>query len=262
MIKIKSIKEHWNKLSKTEGSSYKASWDDYYMLQKEIDEFCKHIKGNEVICDIGCNNGYCDFAFLKRFDKIDITGMDCSEKAIDQAQKTLLNSSYRDRCTFLIGNILDKTSYPNKKFDIILVKRTLINLTTETDQIDALNNLCSLIGDGKIIIMDALEENLSKLNKLREEFSLPKLVQPWHNKYLNTTVMNYIYSNFNVEVSYNYASSYYIISRVLYPWIVTHTPNTTIDYLSEINRLAGMIPNFGDYGIQHLLILSKKVKDG
>ena len=251
------IKKHWNDLAETKESSYKASWEDYYMLQKEIDEVCKYIGGIESICDMGCNNGYCDFEFLKRCSCIDITGVDYAENAIEQAKNDLVGSYYEHRCRFLVGNILDKDTYPNDKFDKVLVKRTIINLDTEEDQIQALINLKSLLkANGKIILMEAVEENLNRLNSLRKEFSLPDLSQPWHNKYLNSAVIKSIYDNFHVEVDENYASSYYIISRVFYPWMSKVTPNTKISYLSEINRLASMFPNIGDYGIQRLFVLS------
>jgi len=259
MSDSKKIKKHWNDLSAIEGSSYKTSWVDYYMLQKEIEEFGKHLStGLETICDFGCNNGYCDFEFLKRFPNLTITGVDYSEKAIIQAKETLSESPYKDCCDFFIGDILDVESYPKKKFDIVIVKRTLINLVDENNQIKAISNLASLIDYGRIILMEPIEENFNKLNRLRQVFSLPNLSQPWHNKYLSDRVLEHISSNFNVETSYNYASSYYILSRVLYPWVVAHSDNSTVDYLSEINRLAMMFPNIGDYGLQQLFILTKK----
>lgn len=247
------IKKHWNDLADINEDSYKTSWEDYYMLQKEIDEVCKYIKGSASVCDIGCNNGYCDFELLKRFSNITLTGIDYAEKAIEQATNTLGESCYTDRCNFLVGNILNLASYPNKKFDIVLVKRTIINLDSEQEQITALTNLKSLLDiNGKIILMEAVEENLIRLNNLRREFSLPNLPQPWHNKYLSNNIIKYIYSNFNVDADEDYSSSYYVISRVILPWL-----NKT-GYLTELHRLATMLPNVGDYGVQRVFVLSNK----
>jgi ubiquinone/menaquinone biosynthesis C-methylase UbiE len=253
------IKKHWDDLAETNKSSYKASWDDYYMLQKEIEEVGYYIHEDASVCDMGCNNGYCDFELLKKFGKINITGIDFSEKAIEEANKTREDSPYKYRCEFLVGNILDTSTYPDKKFDRIIVKRTLINLTSDEEQLQAIHNLFSIMKyEGEVLLLEAVEENLQKLNKLRLEFGLPLLDQPWHNRYLNKNVVDKLHSNFNVCEDRSYSSSYYIMSRVLYPWMSSITPGTKIDYLSEINRLATMLPNIGDYGIQRLFVLSKK----
>jgi len=254
-MKIQKIKNHWNELAAAAEHSYKASWDDYYMLQKEIAEISNNIQCTASICDMGCNNGYCDFELLKRHDKLRITGIDFSEKAIEQANKIRDDSPYKERCTFLVGNILDVNSYPADKFDTIIVKRTLINLISDEAQLQAVHNLFSMVWcGGNVIIMEAVEENLQRLNKLRAAFDLPDLVQPWHNRYLSKSVVNKLSLDFCVSHDDDYSSSYYVLSRVVYPWIAKIT-NSNVEYLNEINRVAMLLPNFGDYGIQRIFIL-------
>ena len=260
MATYEEIKKHWDSLAQKD-ESYKSSWDDFYMLQKEIFEISKYIKGSESICDIGCNNGYCDFKLLETYKDIHITGIDFSEKLILEAQQYLSKSDYQDRATFIVGNILDPSTYPTQKFDIILLKRILINLTTEEDQIQAMLNLKNLLTDtGKIILTEAVEENWNRLNRLREECQLDKLKQPWHNRYLTDKVIKSLYSNFNVILDNDYSSSYYIISRVLSPLSKKINMDKKLEYVSEINRMASMFPNFGDYGTQRLFILSDNEK--
>jgi SAM-dependent methyltransferase len=258
MSDYEDIKKHWDALSAHE-DSYKSSWDDFYMLQKEMLEICRFIKGNESICDIGCNNGYCDFKLLSLFEGIKIVGMDFSDKLISQALDSLEKSKYKKRVKFIPGNILDPKTYPRKKFDIILIKRVLINLTEEKDQLLALDNVKKLLNEnGRIILSEAVEENWTRLNRLRMEFGLDELKQPWHNKYLNDNVIKYIYSHFDIELDNDYSSSYYIFSRVFHPWIKKVNKGDNLEYLSEINRMGSMFPNFGDYGTQRLFILTLK----
>jgi ubiquinone/menaquinone biosynthesis C-methylase UbiE len=258
MPDYEEIKKHWDALSAHE-DSYKSSWDDFYMLQKEMFEICQFIKGNESICDIGCNNGYCDFKLLSLFNGIKIVGMDFSDKLISQAQESLEKSAYKNRAEFITGNILDSGTYPQKKFDLILIKRVLINLVEEKDQILALDNVKKLLSEnGRIILSEAVEENWARLNRLRKEFGLDTLKQPWHNKYLNDNVIKYIYSHFKVESDNDYSSSYYIFSRVFHPYIKKVNKDNELEYLSEINRMGSMFPNFGDYGTQRLIILTLK----
>ena len=219
MVDYKEIKKHWDSLADT-SDSYKASWEDFYMVEKEIIEICKHIQGNEEICDVGCNNGYCDFKLLALFNGIKIVGIDYSEKLISQARKSLAKAEHKNRVEFIIGDILDPSTFPKKKFDIVLIKRVLVNLNTDNDQMQALINVKKLLNEhGKIILAEPVEENLNKLNKLRNEFNLDGLVQPWHNLYLNKTVIDSLYSRFNVECDDDYCSSYYIFSRVFHPWV-------------------------------------------
>lgn len=258
MTDYQDIKEHWDSLS-THENSYKSSWDDYFMLQKEIIEICQLIKGDEYICDIGCNNGFCDFKLLSVFSGIRIVGMDFSDKMISQARESLEKSEYKNRAEFIMGNILDPSTFPRKNFDLILIKRVLINLLNEKDQILALNNVKNLLKvNGKIILSEAVEENWIRLNKLRKEFGLDELKQPWHNKYLNENVIKYLYSHFNVVSDNDYSSSYYIFSRVFHPWIKKMNNDDSLEYICEINRMGSMLPNFGDYGTQRLFILTLK----
>lgn len=258
MPDYEDIKKHWDALSVYE-DSYKSSWDDFYMLQKEMLEICRFIKGNESICDIGCNNGYCDFKLLSRFEGIKLVGLDFSDDLITQARDSLEKSKYKKRAEFITGNILDPKTFPRKKFDIVLIKRVLINLKEERDQIFALDNVKKLLNEnGRIILSEAVEENWTRLNRLRMEFGLDELKQPWHNKYLNENVIGYIYSHFDVELDNDYSSSYYIFSRVFHPWIKKMNKVDSLEYLSEINRMGSMFPNFGDYGTQRLFILIPK----
>lgn len=254
----KNIRDHWD--SRAISESYKASWEDYYMLQKEIDEISKHINGHEYICDFGCNNGFTDFQLLSTFNNIKIDGIDYSEELIKKARETLNASNCISRVNFYIGDILKTDTYPDKRYDIVLAKRTLINLENSENQIVALSNLKKILKeDGKIILSEAVEENWERLNRLRGEFGLPSLSQPWHNKYLDKQVIDHIYKNFVVEIDYDYSSSYYIISRAIHPLIKKLSNGNKLEYLSEINRLASQIPNFGDYGTQRIFVL--KLKD-
>ena len=258
MATYEEIKKHWDS-SSGKDELYKSSWDDLYMLQKEMSEISKYIVGFEEICDVGCNNGYCDFILLSLFKTIKITGIDYSDKLILEAQQNPDVIKYKDRINFKVGNVLDVQSYPNKKFDIILIKRVLINLNTEEDQIQALLNLKILLKDGgKIVLTEAVEENWRKLNNIREECGLYELKQPWHNKYLTKNIIDLLYSNFNVERDDDYSSSYYLMSRVFNPLIKQLINDKNLNYLSEFNKMASLIPNFGDYGIQRLFVLSNK----
>jgi len=229
------------------------------MVEKEIFEISKYITGTEKICDFGCNNGYGTFRLLALFDGIEIDGIDFSENLIEVAKKALNSSKYAKRARFFLGNILDPESYPKRKYDTVLLKRILINLETPENQMKALAYVEALLKpDGKIIMSEAVEENWKRLNQLRHEFDLEDLGQPWHNCYLKKEVIDFLYSHFRVELDDDYSSSYYILSRVLNPWIQKLNNVKKLDYLSEINRMAASLPNFGDYGTQRLFILKPK----
>ncbi|EHQ35441.1 class I SAM-dependent methyltransferase [Methanoplanus limicola] len=257
-MEYQDIQNHWNSLAELK-DSYKASWGDYFMVKKEIDEISKNITGTEEICDFGCNNGFCTFELINRFNDIQINGIDYSEDLIQVAKENLKKFEKKEQISFSVGNILDLSSYPEKQFDIVLIKRVLINLKSPEDQVLALENIKEILKkDGKIILSEAVEENWENLNRLRTEFDLEKLEQPWHNNYLNKKVISYLYDNFSVELDSDFSSSYYIMSRVIHPWVKKINNKNKLDPLSEINRLASFLPNFGDYGIQRLFVLKLK----
>lgn len=260
MATYEEIKKHWDSLGESEKESHTASWNDKYMMQKEMIEISKHIRDADTwICDIGCNNGYCDFKLLELFNHIHIRGVDYSEPLIAQANATLSRSAYTKRCEFSVGDILNVASYPPGPYNIVLLKRVLINLKSEEDQMFAITNVKKLLTNfGRIILTEAVEENWARLNRLRREFGLEELKQSWHNRYLSQKVVDHFYANFNVDVDEDYSSAYYIGSRVLHPWLKKLLGEESWKYESEINRLASMLPNIGDYGTQRLFVLSPK----
>jgi len=231
----RKIQDFWDSRATAE-VSYKSSWEDYYMVEKEIFEISKYIAGNEKICDFGCNNGYGTFRLLSLFEGIEVDGIDYSENLIKVAKEALISAPHAGRARFSVGN-----------------------LETPENQIRALSSIEKLLKTGgKIILSEAVEENWRRLNQLRHEFGLEELGQPWHNCYLKKDVIDFMYTHFQVEIDDDYSSSYYLISRVLNPWIQKLNDVKKLDYLSEINRMAATLPNFGDYGTQRLLILKPR----
>jgi SAM-dependent methyltransferase len=252
------IKDHWNGQARFK-DSYKSSWADLYMIEKEIAEINKHIGDHDEVLDIGCNNGYSDFELARIRPGITIHGFDYSEEMIRIARERLGGSGFGGRLHFSVGDIRKPGEYPRGNFDVVLLKRVLINLKTEEEQVGALENIRTFVRDGgKIILSEAFEENWERLNRLRREFGLDDLKQPWHNRYLSGKILEHLYSRFSVLVDDDYSSSYYVVSRVLHPWMKKMNHDDSLEYLSEINRLGSLVPNFGDYGIQRLLVLKPK----
>lgn len=256
--RIKDIKEFWEGKAKEQRDSYKASWEDYYCMQLEIETVNNLLEDSDIVLDIGCANGFGTIELASR-RPIKIKGIDYAEEMIAAARKVLNQNKdiLKGEVSFDIGNILhlnEKENYYNK----VITKRVVINLENLENQIKAAKEVHRVLKpEGIFYMSEASADGLKRINALRREFLLDELKEPWHNKYIDeNNFIEGISDLFEVIDILNFSSTYYVGSRVLQPFI-NKLLNKTPNYLSEINNLFKQLPSYGDYGIQKLFILRR-----
>ena len=138
---------------------------------------------------------------------------------------------------------------PKKQYQILLCQRVLINLLDEKDQLNALENLISLVKKGGLMIfLECFNDSMDKLNELREEYSLEKIKPSHHNLYLSAS----IFDNKNIAIyddsQKNFLSTHYFISRILHPLYLNYN-NLSFERNSEfVNNLTKALPpNVNEY---------------
>jgi len=263
----KKIKDYWNRQAIKYGQSQSASWSDHYVIDMEIKEISKYLPFftetkcpdfvNKETLDIGCANGYSTMKYASR-PGLNIKGIDYSPDMIAEARKRFIDSGENlSSVVFEEGNIL---SLEEKEgfYDIIICTRVLINLGSLENQLLALNSLAKPLKKGGLLLLsEATIQGWNNLNAFRGEFGLSGIPMPPFNLYLDEDkVIEVLFDDFELWEINNFASSYYVGTRVFKPLIGENSYSR--NPLTHMNRFMSQFPNIGDYGIQKLFIFSKK----
>jgi len=256
------IKNHWTSQALRHGSSHHASWSDTQAIELEKNVLLGYLQEDSKILDIGCSNGHATLTYAHR-KSIDITGMDYVPEMIAAARENLAeNLEYlRGKVHFKTGDIRE-LPFADATFDTVMTTRVVINLQNWDAQIRGISECFRVAKPGGIVLLsEATIQGLAAINRLRDELGMQPLSMPAFNLYLDSDKMvsRKWGSHEPVEVV-DFSSTYYLLTRVFKP-VLELLPDSkvkAIDPRSEVNRLSGMLPAWGDYGVQKLFILRKK----
>tara|TARA_B100001029_G_C14982665_1_gene406994 strand:+ start:240 stop:992 length:753 start_codon:yes stop_codon:yes gene_type:complete len=209
MKKNKKILNYWN--SRANNKMLKCT-NDINLEKNEIKYFLSIIKRKKNLLDIGCGDGEL-LRNLKKKNNCKCYGIDFSENLIKVAKKKSKNINYY--CMDM--NKIKDQFKTNIKFDYIITKRSIQNLTSWTNQKKFLNQLKFFSGPKtKILLMESSSDGLKKINFMRQKLNLKKITKPWHNLYLDDKKIKT--TNFKgiklINISELF-STYYFTSRVL-----------------------------------------------
>lgn len=237
--------EFWNKQALKHKNSQLATTPDLFAAQLEIKEILKYLSNGDTVLDIGCGNGFKDIEYCKQRDII-IKGFDYSEEMIKNAKQY-----ENENLSFEQGDILELNE--NILYDIVITNRCLINLATHEQQIHAIDNIYDVLKPGgKYLMMECTKQGLNKINEVRQNLELETIKERWHNKYLDEEkIIEYVKQKFGAIEINNFNSTYFLISRTI-------NALEGCDYNSNINKIASLLPVFGDYAPLKLFIITKE----
>lgn len=217
------IKKHYDKVAITDKESSSCTMSDNYIRENEtifikniINEFKSKVSEKDetfTIIDVGCGNGHSLEVLSNIFPNFEFQGIEFNKSLREIASNRFINKKIQIK----EGDIRDKQTLPNKKVDILICQRVLINLLDEKDQKLALDNLIDLVKkDGLLIFIESFKSGLQNLNDARKEFELIELPPAHHNLYLNDNFFqNKLIKEFNNSQS-ELLSTHYFVSRVLH----------------------------------------------
>ena len=255
------IQQFWSEQVREHGQSPSASWSDHPVIDLEVRELLKHVRDGEHILDVGCANGYSTLR-LAAERRVRIKAIDYIPGMIDEARARL--AGRREPCAgevqFAVDNLtcLDE---PNETYDKVISIRVVINLGEwERQQIGLSECVRVLKPGGRLLLSEATVQGWQKLNRFRQEWSLPDIPMPAFNNYLDRDrVIEALSPKMRlVEISH-FASTYYVGTRVLKP-LLARALGAAIDVADpgmEWNRWFSQLPAGGDYGTQELMIFEK-----
>jgi SAM-dependent methyltransferase len=256
---LQKIREYWEEQARKYGTSQAASWADL-LVNREIEVLARYLADQpEAVLDVGCANGHTSLELIRRCP-IHLVGIDYASTMISYANaaRELLQDGYKARVKFVEGDVL-KLDFEDDRFDKVVSKRCITNLDTWELQQRAILEIRRVLRPGGFFLLsEPTVQGLERLNRLRSLFGLEPLQAPWHNLYLDEErLLALIEPHFSLVKVENFSSSYYVISRVIYPLLVGGKKER-LRHDAWLNKVGVRMPSVGNFGVQKLFVMAKK----
>ncbi len=254
---VEAIRQHWERRGRKYGLSPSASWVDETMLHREGLILGRYIKEGERVLDAGCANGYTTIQ-LARMKRIRITGIDYAASMVDYANQNLGRAgTLAGAVTFKVGNFLN-LDFADNTFDKVITKRCMINLANNENQKQALLEAWRVLKPGGLFLVSEVSVQCSdKLNQLRTRLGLEAMTPLWHNCYIDEEdFLPFARNYFDIVDVNRFSSSYYVLTWAIYSFFIR---NGQRNYRSWFHRFSARVPQVGDWGLQKLFVLRKRV---
>lgn len=253
------ILKTWNLQASKYGQSHEVSWGDLDMISLEVEQISSRIEPGKSILDIGCANGYSTKMIIKRVAPSAVYAADFSPGMVEEAKKLLSSLSLPNLRIFQsdIRNI----DLPSDSVDVCYAIRTLINLPTWADQLQAIDECLRVTkSGGRVLFSEGFWEPLMRLNALRQVLGLRTLVEHDFNRYLKQDRLEAWLKtrNYHYEII-EFSSLYYLGTRLARELATDHDSFTGFSnpINSEFARLAREYPCCGNIGVQKLVAIRK-----
>jgi len=231
-----------------------AGTDDFVLQELEERVILAHIPIGSRVLDVGCGDGRM-LEVLAVNRQCEGVGLDFSDTFIERCRSSLKGMPL----VFVQGSMLDVEVLIEGDFDVILTKRSLINLDSSSEQFQVLSSLIKFLRPGGLLlVLESTIEGLSRLNQLRAILSLPEMIPPWHNVYISEKELER-FGRTSEVAKYdviNFASTYYFLSRVVNAHLAK-IEHREARYDDPVNLLALELPALGEFGAPRLHIFTK-----
>ncbi len=246
-----NIKNFWSSEAAEWGETPQVTIRDYFFRNHELHTLLTVIPKCKRLLDIGCGTGFGTLTFAPRTEYA--LGIDYDETMIEWAQRAKDDRDYREsqsrnlkmlyhmgseeypNVQFSVGDILDLRLGKNS-FDVITGQRILINIPTEREQFQALENLRRYAhNESWLILVEATLQGHERTDRYRQGFDLPPLEKYWHNNYIDESHYDRWSDHGWKVVNTLCFETYMLLSKVLYPAAVGQE---NCEFLSGANEAA------------------------
>jgi SAM-dependent methyltransferase len=256
---LEQIRSYWTEQAHAYAQSAGASWSDRMVIDMEIREIAERLDDGDSVLDVGCANGYSSVGLAMR-RRVRIRGLDYIPAMIEQARLRLSSLPHKlaGEVEFDVGDITALRE-PPAAYDKVVVIRVVINLGQWDRQVLALRECARVLKPGGVLLLsEATLQGWSRLNEFRREWGLPDIPMPPFNLYLDQDrVADATRDIFRLEQIVDFASTYYVGTRVIKPLLAREAGVNAADPDMHWNRWFSLLPAAGDYGTQKLFVLRR-----
>lgn len=169
-------------------------------------------------------------------------GVDFSDVAVKKSNERNLK-----HCKFIQNDFIEFLENNDEKFDVIISQRSIMALMNPQSHIKLLQLLKNSLSDSGVgIFSEATQQSFEKIQKLRRDLSVPPLEKVWHSCYLDENIFQTIFSSCKI---FDFSSTYWLITRVIYPYFEEPKHN------SSIHKFAANLSQNGNYGLTKLFVV-------
>ena len=198
--------------------------------------------------DVGCGNGYTLSVLNQVFPRLKLTGFEYTPELRDIARRRFPEGTIQ----ILPADVRGPKFAGDMRADILICQRVLINLLDFTDQAAALRHLVQATNPGGyLLLIEAFQSGLERLNEARAEFDLEAIPPAHHNLYLPDDFFSdqselHELQDSDVQVARNFLSTHYFVTRVFHPLMLGNRPfKRNSHWVSFFSQ--ALLPNIGDY---------------
>ncbi len=178
------IRRFWEARGSAHGTAPSASWEDEGCIALEIETLADVLPRRGRLLDVGCANGHATFEIAPRVEAAEVVGVDYSEKMIEAARRRLGEEKPAIPMRFEVADAR-RLPFDDHTFDAVYCTRVLINLPTWEEQQTAIEQMLRVCRPGgRVVLMEAFHEPLSRLNAARLVAGLAPLSEHDFNRYL------------------------------------------------------------------------------
>jgi ubiquinone/menaquinone biosynthesis C-methylase UbiE len=211
------IHQYWNDKAEALKTDPSATMKDVILRGLEIEAIGSRLGADDELLDVGGGNAYAGLLWAERCKSVLVT--DFSEKMVEYGREAIAESG-RTNVEIEQASVLDLSAYAGR-YSAVSCVRCLINLTSEAEQLAAIEQLASTLKpDGRLFLIEGLEETFAAMNTAREAMQLPAIPLDWHNRLLSKAKLEAKLSeSLTIEDRVDFGE-YYFLSRIVHPLLV------------------------------------------
>lgn len=262
------ILEHYRQVAEKYGESSRSTMEDDYVREKELEWITRYhnflaqrAQRPLNVLDLGCGNGFALARLLANGSQDRFWGVDFSEELLTIARQRNLRG-----CELTKGDARN-LKFDSDFFDFVYTERCLINIMDRDEQHTALREIARVLKPGgDYLMIECFSDGLANNNKARADCGLPAVKEAHHNLYFDKADVDAEISGIfrrvdaneyapECPLTSNFLSSYYFISRVLYPALLKKPEEFVRN--SEVAKFFSFLPPIGNYSQIEAMVLRK-----
>lgn len=243
-MNLEQIREHWERSGETfpHDTSVTPTSRDPYLGELERANILDHLSPAATTLELGCGDAFHTVHYARRVERLFAT--DLASSLVELASRRTAQEGLTNVAVSACSVLDIEERFRSQRFDRIISQRCLINLPGWSYQKDALLQAHHLLkDDGLFLLTEGFQENLDRLNGLREEFGLAAIKVVDYNCNIPLGEFEAFVSEHFEVVDKRHYGFYAVLSRVFHPMVVWPDPPQHNARLNEVAmRLARALP--------------------